>query len=63
MYKMPKKDALKSVAEYILDKKEHDDYVDFCETHDLNPKDIHMPMNSTHIYALALIGLGYEFEE
>ena len=57
--------ALLSVASYIVDceSNEYDSYVSFCEENELEPNRIHGKMQKTHVYALALIGLGLEFPE
>jgi len=57
------KGALKQVAEYIIDceSNEYDSYMQYCFENDLDPKDIRGACQSTHVYALALIGLGMEF--
>lgn len=60
--KLSKTDALKLIADYILDgSKEHDDYVDMCTEHDIDPKDLQGKRQRTHVYALALIGLEMKF--
>jgi hypothetical protein len=57
--------ALTEVAEYIVgfDSKEYDDYIDWCDSQSLNPSDITGEAQSSHIYALALVGLGLKFED
>jgi len=57
-----KLESLTLVAEHILNQ-EADDYVQWCEENELDPKDINGDMQKSHVYALALIGLGLEFEE
>lgn len=58
-----KKGAMTQVAEYIVDceSNECDSYIEFCEENELDPKDIRGLRQSSHVYALALIGLGLEF--
>ncbi len=56
-----KDQALILVAEYILDDKEREDYIDFCDFNEIDPTDIQGEMQSTHVYALALIGLSQTF--
>ncbi len=58
---MTKTQALKKVAQYIIDDKEREDYEDFCDVHNLDPKDIKGKLQSAHVYACALIGLGLEY--
>jgi hypothetical protein len=55
--------ALTQVAEYIVDceSNEYDSYVTYCEENELDPKDIRGLGQSSHVYALALIGLNMEF--
>ena len=55
--------ALTQVAEYIVDceSNEYDSYMTHCEENELDPKDIRGLGQSSHVYALALIGLGMEF--
>lgn len=55
--------ALAKVAEYIVDceSNEYDNYVSFCEENDLKPSNIKGRRQITHVYALALVGLGLEF--
>lgn len=68
---MPKNDLKKTVqlkafqriAEYILDCEgsEYDNYLNYCDELKVDPRDVSGPEQFNHIYALALIGLGYEF--
>lgn len=55
--------ALEQVAEYIVDCEsgEYASYVSFCNENELDPKDIRGLGQSSHVYALALIGLDMEF--
>jgi len=57
-----KEGALKQIAEFVLEQ-ENDDYISWCEENDYDPKQIRGLEQSGHPYALALIGLGLEFEE
>jgi hypothetical protein len=62
MRKLNKDQALVLVAHYILDDKELNDYDDWCDFNDLDPKDIQGEKQRTHVYAMALIGLGNKYE-
>lgn len=58
-----KLESLTKIAEYIIDCEtgEYENYVTFCDENQLEPKDIQGEMQRTHVYALALIGLGLDF--
>ena len=62
MRKLNKDQALVLVAQYILDDKERNDYDDYCDCHEIDPKDIQGEKQRTHVYAMALIGLGNKYE-
>jgi hypothetical protein len=51
--------CLIKVAQYIIgdESGEYESYMTYCEENDLDPKDITGIKQSTHVYALALIGL------
>jgi hypothetical protein len=55
--------CLIKVAQYIIgdESGEYESYMTFCEENELNPKEINGIEQSSHVYALALIGLGFEF--
>ena len=55
--------ALKEVAEYIVhsDDKERDDYIDFCDDNGVDCYKIKGKLQSTHVYAKSLIGMGLKF--
>ena len=58
-----KMEALIMVAEHIVtfDSKERNDYIEWCDSEGLDPSDINGKMQLGHIYALALVGLGWKF--
>jgi hypothetical protein len=60
--KVNKDQALILVAQYILDEKEREDYIDQCDFYDIDPKDLQGEKQRKHVYALALIGLSQKFE-
>jgi hypothetical protein len=58
-----KLEALTKIAEYIVncENNEYDSYVSFCSENRLKPENISGRKQRTHVYALALIGLGLDF--
>ena len=51
-------------AEYIVnDQSEAESYEDYCQEHGLNPNDYTQKKNLQHIFACAIVALGYEHEE
>ena len=55
-----KDQALVLVAQYVLNNA-LEDYIDFCDFNEIDPTNIQGEMQSTHVYARALIGLGQVF--
>ena len=45
-------------CQYLLDENEKKDYVEWCDHHDKDPNDI--ANNTSHIFACALLALGYK---
>ena len=63
MGKINKYQALELLAQSILDNAvEKMDYIRFCDENGVNERDLQGGLQSTHPYALALIGLDLEFE-
>ena len=55
--------SLETLAFHTIDceNDEYDSYVTYCEELEINPANIRGKLQSKHIYALALIGLGMVF--
>jgi hypothetical protein len=52
--------ALTRIVEYILES-EYENYRTYCEENELDARNIRGDVQGRHVYALALIGLGMEF--
>ena len=55
--------AMQAVCHYILDctNADYDDYVQYCDDYGYDPAKIRGKEQRKHVYAKALIGLGYSF--
>jgi hypothetical protein len=54
--------CLVTVAEYILDT-ERENYLAFCEENGHPPAEIWIGIGANHVYAIALRGLGLEYND